>query len=300
MKTITSSQVPYSQTVKLFIASLFWFIYLFFIPYIYSSANILPFFLIVFPGGYLFCLLALFMHECWHEYLPGIHNKFFYSVLSWMIFLDHQIFDIVHPSHHSQVNTYQDIEFYPLGEIKKRSLRVIYNFCEVFLGNIFLVLVVNFKILHEPKLKKQYSFKKLGVSLLMRAIFWGGIGYSSHLLLKVNLLQIVIPYALTCWMGSLMIHHSELIEHGNLIVEGKLEERNLKNRNLKPHGVLEKCFLFLTNNHSLEHSLHHSKSNTYTRPFPQKNPMSEQTVYISFAEYSIILKDMLTGKCSKI
>ncbi|MEA5505146.1 hypothetical protein VB735_18945 [Halotia wernerae UHCC 0503] len=310
MKTITSNQVTYNkviynqvtynQTVKLFIASFFWFIYLFFIPYIYSLINISSFFLIVFPGGYLFCWLAQFMHECWHEYLPGIHNKFFYSVLSWMIFLDHQIFDIVHPYHHSQVNTYQDIEFHPLGEIKNRSLRIIYNFCEVFFGNIFIVILASFKILHEPKLKNKYCFKKLMISILMRAIIWGGIGYSSHLLLQVNLHEIVIPYILTCWIGALMIHHSELIEHGNLIVEGKLEERNLKTRNLKPSGILEKCFLFLTNNHCLEHSLHHSKSNTYTRVFNQNNSMSDKTVYISFTEYSMILKDMLTGKCSKI
>jgi hypothetical protein len=299
MNTLPSSQFAYTQTVKLFIALLFWFIYLFCIPYMYSSLNILSFIFIIFPGGYLFCCLAQFMHECWHEYLVGIHNKFFYSFLSWIIFLDHQIFDIVHPYHHSQVNTYQDIEFHPLGKIKDRSLRIIYNFCEVFLGNIFIALVANFKIMHEPKLKKQYCYTKLTISILMRTIIWGGIGYSSHLLLKVNLLQIAIPYILTCWVGALMIHHSELIEHGNLIVEGKLEERNSRTRNLKPSGILEKCFLFLTNNHSLEHSLHHSKPNIYTRPYPQQNFISEQTVYISFTEYSIILKDMLTGQCSK-
>ncbi|BAZ50176.1 hypothetical protein NIES4103_27900 [Nostoc sp. NIES-4103] len=300
MKDITKSQIPNQQTIQILFASFAWLIYLLFVPYVYVQLKIFSLFFMIFPGVYLFCWLAVFMHECWHEYLPSIHNKFFYLLLSWMMFLDHQIFAIVHPFHHSQVNTYKDIEFHPVGEIKNHSLRVIYNFCEIFLGNIFTVILATYTIMHQPHLKKQYSQQQLIISILMRLIIWGGTGYCSHLLLGVTTAQIVIPYVITCWMGSLAVHHSELIEHGNLIIEGKLEERNLKSRNLKPSGIWERLFLFITHNHSLEHSLHHVSPKIYNRPFAYANLMPDETVYISFAEYLIILKEMLTGKCSEI
>ncbi|MBW4612288.1 MAG: fatty acid desaturase [Desmonostoc vinosum HA7617-LM4] len=297
---IASSKTAYNQTIKLFVASLTWLIYLFFLPYIYASVNIFAFGFMLFPGVYILCLLALFMHECWHEYLPGVHNHFFYSVLSWMILLDPQVFNIVHPYHHSQVNTYRDIEFHPLGEIKNQFVKAVYNFCEIFLGSIFVVTITTFKIAFHPKLKKQYSFGKLIISILMWTIIWGGIGYSSHLVFGVTTNQVFISYLLICWMGSVVIHHNELIEHGNLIVEGNLGERNLKTRNLNPSGILERFFLFITHNDSREHTLHHSMSKIYTRPFFQKNPMLDKIVYISFDEYLVILKDMLTGKRSAV
>ncbi|MBD2410181.1 hypothetical protein FACHB389_34950 [Nostoc calcicola FACHB-389] len=297
MTAISTISIVEKQSVKLLSTLLLWLIYLFFLPYVYASINIFSLLFMLFPGVYLLCLLAQFMHECWHEYLPNIDNKLFYLILSWIIFLDPQTFDIVHPYHHSQVHTYNDIEFHPLGEIKNKSWRIFYNFLEICFGNIFLLILANFRISRHPKLKQKYSFKTLIISILMRMIIWGGVGYTSHLLLGVTPSQIVISYLITCWMGSLMIHHCELIEHGNLIVEGDLKERNLKTRNLKPSGILERLFLFLTHNHCLEHSLHHSMSNIYTRPFPQTNVLPEKTVYISFREYLVILKDMLTGKC---
>ncbi|MEH1798794.1 MAG: fatty acid desaturase [Nostoc sp.] len=297
MSIVTNILLVDKQPVKIFSISLVWVIYLFFLPYVYASINMFSIFFIVFPGVYLLCLLAQLMHECWHEYLPGIDNKLFYLILSWMIFLDPQTFDIVHPYHHSQVNTYNDIEFHPLGEIKNKLLRIIYNFLEICLGNIFVLIVAKFQILKHPKLKQQYCFKKLIISILMRILIWGGIGYTSHLLLGVTTGQIVISYFITCWMGSFIVHHCELIEHGNLIIEGNLKERNLRTRNLKPSGILERFFLFITHNHCLEHSLHHSVSNIYTRPFPQTNALPDKTVYISFSEYLVILRDMLTGKC---
>jgi fatty acid desaturase len=297
MTAINNISIKNKQSVNLVITLFVWLLYLFFLPYIYASFHIFSILFMLFPGVYLLCLLAQFMHECWHEYLPGIDNKLFYLILSWVIFLEPQIFDIVHPYHHSQVNTYKDIEFHPLGEIKNKPLRIIYNFLEICFGNIFVILVTSFKISRHPTLKHVYSYKKFIVSILMWIIIWGGIGYTSHLILGVSTSQIVISYFLTCWMGSFMVHHCELIEHGNLIVEGDLKERNLQTRNLKPCGIIERFFLFITHNHCLEHSLHHSMSNLYTRPFPQAYVLPEKTVYISFGEYLVILKDMLTGKC---
>ncbi len=43
---------------------------------------------------------------------------------------------IVHPDHHFQVNTYNDIEFHPLAEIKNKQLRIIHNFFKY----VFLIM----------------------------------------------------------------------------------------------------------------------------------------------------------------
>lgn len=290
------NSVTFKPTVQLITALFAWALYLFFIPYIYGTLNILGFFFIIFPGVYLLCWLALFMHECWHGYVPGINNKIFYSILSWMILIDPQVFDIVHPYHHSLANTYDDIEFYPFGKINNLPLRIVYNFFEIFLGSLFIHTITSLAILRHPKLQKQYQISSLLLAISMWILIWGGIGYSSHLILGVNLPQIVISYTLTCWLGSLLVHHNELIEHGNLIVKGKLTERNLKTRNLKPSGIIEKFLLFMMHQDCLNHTLHHSMSKIYSRPFPEQFPMPETAVYISFKEYLIILKDMLTGK----
>ncbi|MEH2304272.1 fatty acid desaturase [Nostoc sp.] len=297
MAIIANNKLVNKQAVKIFTTLVAWVVYLFFLPYVYASINIFSIFFMVFPGVYILCLLAQFVHECWHEYLPSIDNKFFYLILSWLIFIEPQTFDIVHPSHHTQVNTYNDMEFHPLGEIKNKLLRIIYNFLEICLGKIFVFIVADFQILKHKKLKQQYCFKKLIISIWMRIFIWGGIGYTSHVILGVTTSQILISYLMTCWMGSFVVHHCELIEHGNLIIEGNLKERSLNTRNLKSSGILERFFLFITHNHCLEHSLHHSPSNIYTLPFPQTNALPDETVYISFSEYLVILKDMLTGKC---
>ncbi|MBD2365388.1 fatty acid desaturase [Anabaena minutissima FACHB-250] len=282
--------------VQLIVALSAWFFYLFFIPYIYASLKIFSILFIVFPGVYLLYWLVLFMHECWHNYIPRVNNKIFYLILSWMIFIDPQIFDIVHPYHHHLVNTYDDIEFYPFGEIKNRLLRIVNNFFEIFLGSSFMYVITTLAILRHPKLQKHYRISSLLLAIFMWIIIFGTISYSSHLIFSVTLNQIVITYTLTFWLGFLLVHHNQLIEHGNLIIKGKLTERSLKTRNLKPSSLVEKFLLFMMHQDCLNHTLHHSMSKDYSRPFPEQFPMPETAVYISFKEYLGILKDILTGK----
>jgi hypothetical protein len=90
-----------------------------------------------------------------------------------------------------------------------------------------------------------------------------------------------------------MLHHSQLIEHGNLIAEGDWNVRNLLTRNLKANGILEKMFLFLTHGDSREHVLHHTLVKVYSRPFPGKIPMPEKAAYINFKNYLSIIWGML-------
>ncbi|MBC2579208.1 hypothetical protein HGI79_02595 [Clostridium sp. DJ247] len=71
--------------------------------------------------------LGFLMHECWHKYVPEINNKVFYRIFSWCLLNDPQVYNLVHGIHHSKVNSWEDIEFHPLGKIKNSLLRRIYN-----------------------------------------------------------------------------------------------------------------------------------------------------------------------------
>ena len=93
-----------------------------------------------------------------------------------------------------------------------------------------------------------------------------------------------------------MVHHDELIEHGNLIVEGSLEVRNAQTRNLRTHGIFEKLFLILIHQDCREHLLHHTKAKSYNRPFVGKYTMPEDAIYISIAQYFGVLKSMILGE----
>ena len=84
------------------------------------------------------------------------------------------------------------------------------------------------------------------------------------------------------------------MEHGNIIVEGEWEERNILTRNLQLRGVLEKIFLFLTHGDSQEHVLHHTQVQVYSRPFPGMVPLPKDSVFITLGDYLKILWSMIT------
>ena len=127
----------------------------------------------------------------------------------------------------------------------------------------------------------------------MWILFYGGLGYLSALIFNLNIYQIIIPFLLTFWLGSFIIHHDQLIEHGNLIVMGSLYERDIASRNLKNETVFEKLFHFLTHGDTREHVLHHTMVAIYSRPFPGKVSMPADAVCISLKDYAGILWQMV-------
>ena len=240
----STTQKLIANRAKIYGLIILWLLYLITLPYVYSQNRTIGLFYVVYPGIYLFPLFGLLIHEAWHKYLPDVPNKALFHLFCFMLISDPQVYDLTHRTHHTDVNSYQDMQFHPLGKIRKRYLRIVYNFFEIFLGVVFVMTVAGIRISKEPRFKKQYSYKKFVAFLLCRISFIIGIGYCSHLLFKVNAIEIFIPFLLTYWGGSLIIHHSMLIEHGNLIVEGNLERRNLRTRNLKPIGIISKIVLF--------------------------------------------------------
>jgi hypothetical protein len=284
------------QAIKYYLVLLMWPLYLFFLPAVFARWGALAILFMIFPGVYLFTWVGYLMHESWHKYVPNIPNGFFYNSFALMLLSDPQLYQMTHGMHHSKVHTYEDAEFHPVGEIKNRTLRIMYNWAEVFTGVAWLVIMATVAVPFDKRFTGRYRAWKPAASLAFWAVFMGGIGYLSHLVFGVTLLQIALSFAISIWLNSFILHHSQLIEHGNLYVEGTFEQRNIWTRNLRSAGLAEKIFLFFTHGDSQEHVLHHTQTKYYLRPFTGAAPMPERSMYINLRDYLKILGRMLAGK----
>jgi len=282
------------QSWKYYFAAVTWPLYLLVLPFVFSKLGFFTIFLMIFPGVFLFTWVGYLMHESWHKYVPNIPNAFLFNLLSLMLLTDPQLYKMLHGGHHMNVNSWEDRELHPVGKISNPILRRVYNYFEVVLGTVFLVAVSSAAIPFNPKYKDKYRFSSLIVSVFVWVIFLGGIGFLSHLIFNLSAGTIIIPYLISLWLCSFVLHQSQLVEHGNLIAAGDWNVRNLLTRNLKAEGILEKAFLFLTHGDSREHVLHHTLVKVYSRPFAGKVPMPEKAVYINFKNYLSILGGMLT------
>jgi fatty acid desaturase len=295
MEEYISTKLVNSQAWKFYFIMLVWPLYLVSLPIILSLTGWWSVLYMIFPGVYIFTWLGYLMHETWHKYVPAIPNDRLYYILSWMLLTDPQIYKILHGFHHSQVNTWDDTEFHPLGRINNRMLRVIYNFFEIFLGIAFISLAATMVLPHHEKYKAKYRISSSITAVIAIIFFLGLTGCAAHFIFGVGVKTVVASYIASIWINSFFLHHSQMMEHANLIVEGDYNSRNIRTRNLSDKGAAEKLFLFFTHGDTREHVLHHTLVNIYSRPFPGKVPMPAESVYIDLKGYLGILAEMLYG-----
>lgn len=282
------------QRWKFYFVAVAWPVFVLGLPWVFHHSILLALALMVFPGGYLFTWAGLLMHEAWHRYVPDVPNGIFYNYFSWILLTDPQIYKVLHGTHHAQVNSWDDREFHPLGRLANPVARRVYNLFEIMLGVGFIVVVSSLMLPVHPQFKQKYRLASMLLSVLVVTLFFGGVMALNSLVLHVPGREIAAALLLNIWVDSLLLHHSQLIEHGNLIVAGDWNARNLQVRNLKADGFVEKIFLFLTHGDAREHVLHHTLVSVYSRPFPGTIPMPPAPVYITLKDYSKILAGMLT------
>lgn len=281
------------QRWKFYFVAAAWPVYLLLLPLVFYSSAPLGLVFMVFPGLYLFTWLGFLMHETWHKYVPNVPNDTLYTYFSWVMLTDPQIYRLLHGTHHAQVNTWEDREFHPLGRLQDPLARKIYNLLEITLGIAFVILVSSFMIPRNPQFKPKYKLSSLLTSVCMVAAFLCSVSAINYFIFNVPAHTIAAALIINFWLCSVILHHSQLIEHGNLIVSGEWNERILKVRNLSHTGLAEKVFLLLTHNDSREHVLHHTNVAVYSRPFPGTVPMPPDPVYITLKDYFKILRDMI-------
>ncbi len=281
------------QSWKFYFVAVAWPAYLLFLPCIFKFSVMGALALMIFPGVYLFTWTGFLMHETWHKYVPNVPNEFFYNLFSWILLTDPQIYKALHGFHHSGVNSWDDGEFHPLGKIASPILRRIYNISEIIFGIAFLTIISSLMVPFNPKYKPKYRFSRLILSLVFITVFLVSISAVNHFIFNVPAHTIAVAFIINFWLDSFLLHHSQLVEHGNLIIEGDWHERNRKVRNLKADGFFEKIFLFFTHGDSREHVLHHTLVSVYSRPFPGRVPMPSAPVYINLRDYAGILWGMV-------
>lgn len=284
------------QAWKYYFVMLAWPAFVFAFPWALARLKIFAIFPLVFPGLYLFTWTGYLMHESWHNYVPNVANTFFYSLFSLMLLTDPQVYKMLHGHHHMEVNSWNDREFHPAGRIDRVAWRRLHNFFEISGGVAFLVVVSLFFIPRHSRFRDKYRWNKLFLSSIAWLVFLGGLGAASRHLLGVNGRTILLADALLFWAGSFLLHLSQLVEHGNLIVTGEWSVRNLRTRNLRRRTLAEKLFLFLTHGDAAEHVLHHTMVKVHSRPFPGSIPLPEQAVVISMKDFLKVLASMLAGR----
>jgi fatty acid desaturase len=290
-----SEKLIRQQAWKYYLVLVLWPAYLFFLPLVFARLGGFSLLYMIFPGIYLFTWVGFLMHESWHKYVPNIPNGFFYNAFALLLLSDPQLYQMTHGYHHSKVHTHEDAEFHPVGEIRNRAARIIYNGLEVVIGVAWLVLMASLAVPLDPRFSKRYRIWKLPFSILAWAVIMGGLGFFAHSVFGVSFVQIAIPFAASIWLNSFVLHQSQLMEHGNLYVEGSFDQRNVLTRNLKSAGVIEKIILFFTHGDAEEHVLHHTLTKQYLRPFPGAVPLPEKAIVITFKDYLKILGRMLIG-----
>ena len=284
------------QAWKYYFVMTAWPAFVFVFPWALARLRFFAIFPLVFPGLYLFTWVGYLMHESWHNYVPNVANSFFYGLFSLLLLTDPQVYKMLHGHHHMEVNSWDDREFHPAGKIESTAWRRLYNFFEIAGGVAFLVVVGLFFIPRHSRYRDRFRWRKLFLSSLAWVVFLGGLGAASRYFLGVRAAIIVLADALLFWAGSFLLHQSQLVEHGNLIVKGEWNVRNLRTRNLRRRTPAEKLFLFLTHGDAAEHVLHHTMVKVHSRPFPGSTPLPAGAVVVSMADHLKVLASMLAGR----
>lgn len=295
MKIIDQNKIN-AEAWKFYIAIPLWILYFISLPYVFDLSK--PFFFIyVFTiGNFLFCWLGYLFHETWHEYIPVVPNKTLYYIYGLLLFSDPQIYRITHGSHHAKAHTYEDLEFYPIGELKNPFLKRLYRWGEFLFGVAFLFFFHSLILPTKKDLKLRFSAGKHIKALIHISVLYGLIILSAMTIFKPELTSLVAAYLIGIWIHSFFLHQSQMIEHGFLILEGSVHERNLATRNVIPEGPLEKFFLFLTHDDPREHVFHHTQPMAYLRPFPETLPLPAGSNKVTLRKYISLMIRGLNGE----
>lgn len=234
----------------------------------------------VFPGLFLWTWVAVLMHETWHSYLPGINNDLAYALLTWVMVGDPQVYKLVHADHHVAIHTYEDVEFYPLGEIRHPAKRKLFVLLQYTFGVLFTGAVLFRLTRIDPRYRPRFRLSSRLASHFIGIGIYVVLGSLSHGLLGAPATTVVVSYLVMLWLGSVFIHHDQLLPHIGIIAEGTWEERNLPMR-----GLAAYVFHFLTHGDTREHLLHHTMTEVNSRPIPTVHPMPPEAPYISLGEY---------------
>ncbi len=291
-------QVPYHATRSRYSQTLL-LLYVFAWPAVILTA---PLFWIYNPlAGILYALviglhvntqLGLFYHELWHNgfFKSTKTNRFFFWVISFYLISSPQFYGIAHASHHKDIHTFDDLEFWPAKEQRSKTRARIGLIFELFFG----IIAWQFRV--APAIYKHKKYSRI-VSLTFPigwVILFTALMYASYLIYGNLYWYAAVAYGLHMMLFAVALRSLQFLEHlGITAPELDYTTRAKLTRNTRRCGILNQLWHKLTLNETAEHTLHHLRAGIpYRRYMPLPPPAPSAPVRpVSVTDLPRIIRD---------
>lgn len=245
----------------LYAVILAWLAYLLITPWLWSAIGPLALLAVPTAGLFLFSWLGYYLHELWHNYFPGINNRYWYNVVSYLLFADPQVYRAAHASHHKFVHTVDDLEFFCEDWLTDRKKRRRQFYAELLFGTAAWQAEASGRLLKAGKITQSAAFASICVRLAIVVAWFGMLWlFAPGLIVYTFLVWIA-----TAWLGALLARHNQWVEHLGILSRGDIIERNALTRNLAPSGLASRLFILYTHADPAEHIYHHTDGRVATR-----------------------------------
>ena len=216
--------------------------------------------------------LGFFYHELWHKvfFKKQKHNRLFYWIISLYHLSSPQIYGIAHASHHKDIHTFDDLEFWPKG--KNRSvagarIALIFELC-------FGIIAWNVRAMPAILRHKKYNMRAGLLFIFGWMASFALILLVSHALYGSAFWWVAVAYWLHLLLFGIALRMLQYMEHlGITAPELDYQTRTKLTRNVAPIGLVNRLWHKLTLNETADHTLHHVRAGIpYRRYAPLAPP----------------------------
>lgn len=222
--------------------------------------------------------LGLFYHELWHQsfFKTQSYNRFFFWLISFYLCTSPQFYGIAHATHHKDIHTYDDLEFWPANKrttVARARIGLIFELC-------FGIIAWTFRVAPAIWKHKNYSRR---VSILFPCgwlLMFAALMFASHLLYGPLYWYAAVAYWLHLLLFAVSLRMLQYSEHLGITAPDLDYKTRVKlTRNTRREGLLNRLWHKLTLNETTEHTLHHMRAGVpYRRylplpPPPPSNPV---------------------------
>ena len=220
--------------------------------------------------------LGFFYHELWHKafFRAPRHNHLFFWIISFYHLSGPQIYGIAHATHHRDVHTFDDLEFWPRKDNTSVTRARIALIFELFFGIIAWSLRVTPVITKHPRYSRRSGLIFVGGWIVMFA----GLMLSARLIYGDLYWYAAVAYWLHLLLFAVALRMLQFLEHlGITAPELDYQTRTRLTRNAKCSGFLNRLWHKLTLNETAEHTLHHVRAGIPYRKYAPRSPQPPST-----------------------
>jgi hypothetical protein len=224
-------------------------------------------------GLHLNTQLGFFYHELWHKvfFKSAARNRFFYWIISLYQCSDPQIYGIAHATHHKDIHTFNDLEFWPVAEPRNATMARVGLIFELLFG------VMAWEVRAATVIMKRKEYSK-ATGLLFKGgwmVMLGGISWAAYGLYGAQWWYVILAYWLHLWLFAVALRMLQYLEHlGITAPQLDYKTRASLTRNTRKEGFTNRLWHKLTLNETAEHTLHHFRASIPYRRYVPLSPPS--------------------------